>query len=174
MQRKPRRADEPLLTDLMVWRIGFVGTLLLLGVGLLFLLEQARDATTLEFARTIAVNALVIGEIAYLLNARFFYAPSCTLNGLFGNKVVLLAIGSCLALQLLFIYAPLMNRLFGTEPLDVTAWLYCLGVGLTVFVLVEIEKLAVRSWVSGRADKKNSKHGEIDTGDDVANGQETK
>lgn len=174
MQRKPRRADEPLLTGFMVWRIGFVGTLLLLGVGLLFLQEQARDATTLEFARTIAVNALVMGEIAYLLNARFFYAPSWTLDGLFSNKVVLLAIGSCLALQLLFIYAPFMNRLFDTEPLNVTAWLYCLGVGLAVFVLVEFEKLAVRSWLSGRAEKKNGKDNEKDAKGDVANGQEAK
>jgi hypothetical protein len=110
-------------------RAGFVGVLLLIGAGVLFLQEQARHATTLEFARTVVVNALVMGEIAYLLNARFFHAPSWTIDGLFGNKVVLLAIGLCLAFQLLFIYAPFMNRLSGTAPLDAMAWLYCLGVG---------------------------------------------
>ncbi|MGM0632025.1 MAG: cation-translocating P-type ATPase [Pseudomonadota bacterium] len=151
MQRKPRRPDEPLLTGFMVWRIVFVGMLLFLGAGLLFLLEQAREATTLDFARTIAVNALVMGEITYLVNARFFHAPSWTLDGLSGNRMVLLAIGTCLALQLLFIYAPFMNRLFDTVPLDARAWLYCFGVGLLLFVLVEIEKLVVRRWQTGKS-----------------------
>lgn len=144
MRRKPRSTDEPLLTGFMIWRIGFVGLLLLLGAGSLFLREQMHDATSLAFARTLAVNALVIGEIAYLLNARFFRAPSYTLQGLFGNRVVLLTIAIAIGLQLLFTYVPFMNQLFGTQPLDATSWLYCLGVGLTVFVLVEIEKSILR------------------------------
>ncbi|MDZ7781403.1 MAG: cation transporting ATPase C-terminal domain-containing protein [Halioglobus sp.] len=108
-----------------------------------------RDESTLAFARTLAVNALVIGEIVYLLNARFFHAPSWTIAGLTGNKVMLFAIGACLGLQLLFTYAPFMNRFFDTEALDATAWLYCFGVGLTVFILVEIEKLFVRKRLAG-------------------------
>jgi P-type Ca2+ transporter type 2C len=145
MRREPRSPDEPLLTGFMIWRVGFVGLLLLLGVGLLFMRQQARDPTTLAFARTLAVNALVVGEIAYLLNARFFRAPSYTLEGLFGNRVVLLTIAIAIVLQLLFTYVPFMNYLFDTEPLDAISWLYCLGVGLTIFVLVEIEKKLVGS-----------------------------
>jgi P-type Ca2+ transporter type 2C len=164
MRRSPRPTDEPLLTGFMVWRIGFVGTLLLLGAGLLFLQEQARDDTTLEFARTLAVNALVIGEIFYLLSARFFHAPSYTFSALSGNRVLLLFIGVAVVLQLLFTYAPFMNPLFGTEPLDAEAWGRCLAVGLAVFVLVEIEKWVVRKRLSGRtADKRGEgkrTHGE--------------
>jgi magnesium-transporting ATPase (P-type) len=52
----------------------------------------------------------VIGEIAYLLNARFFRAPSYTLQGLFGNRVVLLTIAIAIGLQLLFTYVPFMNN----------------------------------------------------------------
>lgn len=144
MRRAPRRTDEPLLTGFMVWRIGFVGLLLLLGTGLLFLREQTRDPTTLAFARTVAVNALVVGEIAYLLNARFFRDPSYTLQGLLGNRVVLLTIAIAICLQLLFTYVPFMNQLFGTEPLDAMSWLYCVAVGFTIFVLVEIEKSLFR------------------------------
>ncbi|TVS19911.1 MAG: cation-transporting P-type ATPase [Planctomycetaceae bacterium] len=144
MRRKPRSTDEPLLTGFMIWRIGFVGLLLLLGTGLLFLREQMRDPTSLAFARTLAVNALVIGQIAYLLNTRFFRAPSYTLQGLFGNRVVLLMIVIAIGLQLLFTYVPFMNQLFGTEPLEAMSWLYCLAVGLTVFVVVEIEKSILR------------------------------
>jgi P-type Ca2+ transporter type 2C len=144
MRRPPRPTDEPLLTRFVLWRVGFVGLLLLLGAGLLFLQEQAREGTTLEFARTVAVNALVMGEIFYVLNARFLHRPAYTRAGLLGSRAVLIAIGICFVLQLLFTYAPFMNVLFGTEPLDTEAWIRCVGVGLFVFVAVELEKLVRR------------------------------
>ncbi|MCC5871485.1 MAG: HAD-IC family P-type ATPase [Gammaproteobacteria bacterium] len=144
MKLPPRDTEEPLLTRFMLWRIGLVGLLLLLGVGLLFVQEQGRSATDLEYARTLAVNALVMGQIAYLLNARFFDAPSYTLDGLFGSRVVLGAIGVCLVLQLMFTYAPFMQLLFDTRPLDADAWMRCIAVALAVFVLVEAEKAFIR------------------------------
>ncbi|TVS16630.1 MAG: HAD family hydrolase [Gammaproteobacteria bacterium] len=144
MKLPPRDTEEPLLTRFMLWRIGLVGLLLLLGVGLLFMQEQGRPATDLEYARTLAVNALVMGQIAYLLNARFFDARSYTLDGLFGSRVVLGAIGVCLVLQLMFTYAPFMQLLFDTRPLDADAWMRCIAVALAVFVLVEVEKAFVR------------------------------
>ncbi len=144
MKLPPRDKTEPLLTPFMLWRIGSVGLLLLLGVGGLFMQEQTRAATDLDYARTLAVNTLVLGQIAYLLNARFFSAPSYTLDGLFGSRVVVGAIAACVALQLLFTYAPFMHLLFQTQPLDAGAWLRGIGVALAVFVLVEIEKGVIR------------------------------
>ena len=145
MQRRPRRPDEPLLTGMLVWRSGFVGVLLLLGAGGLFLYEQGRADSTLAYARTLVVNSLVVSEIAYLWNARFFRAPSWTLHGLFGSRQVLLAMVACIALQLALVYAPFMNKLFGTEPLDAFAWAQCGAVAAAVFVLVEIEKSVRRA-----------------------------
>jgi P-type Ca2+ transporter type 2C len=144
MQRPPRATDDALLTGFVLWRVGFVAVLLLLGAGLLFLQEQARDETTLEFARTVAINALVMGQIFYLLNARLFYRSAFSWEGVFGSRAVLIAIGICLALQLLLTYAPFMNLLFGTAPLDAEAWLRCIAVGLLVFVAVELEKFVLR------------------------------
>jgi len=46
-----------------------------------------------------------------------------------------------LAAQLLFTYAPFMNRLFHSAPISGPAWLKILGVGLIVFAAVEIKKL---------------------------------
>lgn len=144
MGRQPRPTDEPLLTGFMLWRIGFVGLLLVVGAGVLFLREQTRDETSLEFARTMAVNALVLGEIFYLWNVRFLYAAGFTRGGLLGSRAVLLAIGVCLCLQVGFTHVPFMNTLFGTEPLDVQAWLWCISAGLLVFIAVEFEKFALR------------------------------
>jgi magnesium-transporting ATPase (P-type) len=135
----------------MLWRVGFVGLLLLLGAGLLFLQEQARGETTLEFARTVAVNALVMGEIFYLLNVRFLHRPAYTSEGLLGSPAVLIAIGICLGFQVLFTHVPFMNFLFGTEPLDAEAWMRCAAAGLLVFVAVELEKLVFRRRIQARA-----------------------
>jgi magnesium-transporting ATPase (P-type) len=150
MHRPPRRANEPLLTGFVIWRSGFVGLLILLGAGALFLHAEARESDTLEFARTLAVNALVMGQIGYVLNSRFFSTPSWTLEGLTGSRPLVLAIATCVVLQLLFTHAPFMNRMFGTEALDAVGWLYCIGIGLAVFLLVEIEKGLLRRRSPGR------------------------
>jgi magnesium-transporting ATPase (P-type) len=108
---------------------------------------------------------LVIGEIAYLLNARFLHQAAYTREGLLGSRAVLIAIGICLLLQLLFTYAPFMNVLFGTEPLDAEAWLRCIAVGGAVFVLVEMEKFVFRTWLrSGAAG--GEPRSEVPTGGD--------
>ena len=148
MKRPPRRTDEPLLTPFMLWRIGFVGLLLLLGTRYLFSAEQGDGATTLEFARTVAVNALVMGQIFYLISVRFFNKPSYTWTGLTGSPAVLIAIAICVALQLLLTYAPFMQVLFGTQSLDASAWAGCIAVGFVIFVLVEVEKFVRRSYFS--------------------------
>jgi magnesium-transporting ATPase (P-type) len=145
MKRPPRRTDEPLITPFMLWRIGFVGVLLLVGTGALFLLEQTIATTSLDYARTLAVNALVMGQIFYLLTVRFFDRPSYTWNGLTGSRAVVIAIFICLGLQMLITYAPFMNTLFGTEPLDAVGWASCVAVGLIIFIIVELEKYLRRS-----------------------------
>ena len=144
MRRAPRPTDEVLLTGFVLWRTAFVGMLLLGGAGFLFYLEQQNPDTPVELARTLAVNALVMGQVFYLLNTRSFSAPAWTLSGLTGNKVVLIAIAAIIGLQLLLTYAPFMNTLFSTVPLDAWDWLMCLLVGLAVFVLVELEKALQR------------------------------
>ncbi len=151
MLRPPRQVDEPLLTGFVLWRIGFVGLVLLLGVGFLFLHEQGREGTTLDFARTVAVNALVMGQIFYLIATRHFDRTSLSVEGLTGNRAVLVAIAVCIALQLLFTYVPVMNTLFGTAPLDAAAWARCIAVGVAVLALVEIEKAVRRGWLETSA-----------------------
>ncbi len=144
MKRKPQPVEEPLLTPFVLWRIGFVGLVLLIGAGGLFLTHHGNDGD-LAYARTMAVNGLVMGQIFYLINTRFFTAPSWTVEGITGNRVVLIAIGVCLALQLLFTYAPFMNILFETTALDAASWAQCIAVGIVVFVLVEAEKALARA-----------------------------
>ncbi len=143
MQRPPRHPDEPLLGRFVVWRISFVSLIVVSGTFGLFI--QARAAGyELETARTLAVNALVMFEAFYLLNVRHILAPTLNFNGLFGNRIAVVAVVTVIGFQLLLTYLPVMNRLFRTAPLDGGDWLLVFGVACTVVPLVELEKFFLR------------------------------
>ncbi len=138
MERPPRDPAEPLLGIYFLWRIGYV-SVFIGGMALLaYKLMRINDAD-INTARTIAVNALVAGQIFYLFNCRKIYESSFTGN-FFNNRIAFLASGVLILLQLVFTYAPFMNILFGTAPLEAEAWIYPLGIGMIVFLVVETEK----------------------------------
>jgi magnesium-transporting ATPase (P-type) len=143
MQRPPRDPREPLLSGYLVWRIVLVSALLFAGTMAMFLWESARGSA-IETARAAAVNALVVGEIAYLFSARFLQASSLSWDGLTGNRWVLVASALLIVLQLGFTYAAPMQALFGTAALDARAWGLIGAFGVAVFFAVELEKAVWR------------------------------
>ena len=144
MRRPPRDPAEPLLNAFLLWRVFFVSCLMVAGALGFFLWEQARGES-IEAARTMAVNALVAGEIFYLFNCRFLLASSGTFRGFIASRPVLVSIAAVVALQALFTYVPLFHRLFGTAAIDATAWWRILLFGVLLFGVVEIEKMWLRS-----------------------------
>jgi magnesium-transporting ATPase (P-type) len=153
MDRPPRPPAEPLLTRFLVWRIVLVTAVIVTGALLLFLWEYHRDGDTLEEARTIAVNVLVMGELVYLFNSRFLLASSVSLRGFFGNRYAVLAVGVLIPLQLAFTYLPMMQTLFGTAAIDLAGWGRVLAFGAVLFLLVEAEKAVLR-WRRARASRR--------------------
>ncbi len=143
MRRPPRDAHEPMLTPHLVWRIVFVSVILMSGTFGLFLWETDQGAS-IERARTVAVNTLVMFEIFYLFNSRYITAPVFNRTGLTGNRYVLMAIGVLVILQLGFTYLAPMQSLFGTVAIDLNVWLRILVVSSSVLILVELEKYFVR------------------------------
>jgi magnesium-transporting ATPase (P-type) len=147
MARPPRPPREALLTGFLVWRILLVTALLTAaGVGL-FVWESGRGESV-EAARTLAVNILVVGELVYLFNSRHLIASSLGLHALSENRLALLAAGLLVPLQLAFTYLPVMQRLFGSAPLDLDAWARVLAFGAGLFLVIELEK-AVQRWRGG-------------------------
>jgi calcium-translocating P-type ATPase len=143
MRRRPRPPGEPLLSGFFVWRVALISVLMMTGALGLFLWELAHG-TDEATARTMAVNAIVLCEMFYLLNSRYIFAPVLSRQGLLGNVYVLIAIGACIPLQLLFTHAEAMQAIFGST--DLTAWEWCKAVcaGLLVFVVAELEKYVLR------------------------------
>ncbi len=143
MRRPPRGRGEALLSGFLAWRVALVSVVQTVGSLGLFLWETAQGGTP-EAARTLAVNALVVGQILYLFSSRYIVAPACTVEGFLGNRIALLGVGTLAALQLGFTYLPWMHTLLGTASLPAEDWLLVLGVGLLTFAVVELEKAALR------------------------------
>ncbi|MBP5057093.1 cation-transporting P-type ATPase [Pseudomonas chlororaphis] len=144
MRLSPRAPDEPLLSGFFVWRILMVSALMMGGAMGLFL-WQLSEGFSIETARTMAVNAVVAAEMLYLLNTRALIAPVTNLKGLFGNPYLLLAIATCVPLQLLFTHAPIMQEIFGSTDLTWLEWGKVLGAGILVYLIVEFEKFVIRN-----------------------------
>jgi potassium/sodium efflux P-type ATPase len=146
MQRPPRNPGEPILSGLIVWRIIFVSLILVAGTFGLFVWERSQGAS-LELARTVAVNTLVMFEIFYLFSSRYLLEPSLTINGIFGNRYVLYAICILVIFQLALTYLGPMQLLFATAAMDLDDWLRVIAVASSVLFLVEFEKLILRKLI---------------------------
>lgn len=145
MRRPPRDPREPLLTGFLVWRIAFV-TALLIAAGLGLYLWELHDGEPLAVARTVAVNALVVGEAVYLFNVRRLTGSVLSANGLFGNRYALAAVALLAFFQLLFTYAPFMQQGFGTAAIDGRSWARVLLSGLAILLIIELEKWVRARW----------------------------
>jgi magnesium-transporting ATPase (P-type) len=143
MQRPPRAVDRPIVDGFGIWRVIFVGlALLVLTLGAFFWMKS-NDASD-ALARAVAVNALVIGQVFYLLNSRYKVGSSLSLKAHLGNKYLPLGIGAIVVLQLLFTYAPPFQTLFDTESIPLRIWPKLILGGFIFFLLVEVEKIIVR------------------------------
>ena len=98
-----------------------------------------------DFFRAVAVNALVIGQIFFLLNSRYKLDSSLSVKAHLGNKYLGMGIGAVVVLQLLFTYAPPLQALFETEAIPLWVWPWLFLGGLLVFLVIEAEKLAIRT-----------------------------
>jgi len=143
MRRPPRAPREPLITRILFARIVYVSLLMIAVTLAVYEWELARGSS-IETARTAAVNMLVLGELVYLFNVRHFTASALALDTLVGNRVALWACIGLVALQLLFTYLPPMQALFHTRGLDTLSWLLIGVLGVAKFLAVEAEKWAWR------------------------------
>jgi magnesium-transporting ATPase (P-type) len=144
MQRPPRAVDRPIVTGFGIWRIIFVGFALLAYTLLAFFWTKSEGATD-QLARTVAVNAITIGQVFYLLNSRYLLDSSLSLKAHMGNKYLPLGIGAVAILQLIFTYAPPFQAMFGNEAIPLWVWPWLIASGLVFFLVVEAEKLIIRS-----------------------------
>lgn len=138
MKRPPRDQKLPIFDFAMCMRTGLVSFIMLAGSYWVFFYEQKYGASIAQ-TRTAVVNTVVAVASAYLINCRSLRRSIFSI-GWFSNPLLWLGIGLTAVLQLVFTYAPVMNRFLHTAPLDIAVWPRILGVALASLVIVEIEK----------------------------------
>ncbi len=149
MRRPPRRRDEPLLTGDLIWHVCLVSLLFAAAVFGIFFYALDKGHS-LELARTMAMNTLVVMEIFHFFFIRNIYGASFTWQAVRGTKVVWICVISVTMAQFGITYLPFMQSLFGTESVPLQDGLVIVGLGCVFFALVEIEKqmrLALRKRV---------------------------
>jgi Ca2+-transporting ATPase len=134
MQRPPRNPNEPLLSPNLLKRILVISAFNWI---LIFGMFEWAKATTgnIDVARTMAIQALVVGRIFYLLSIS--HLGSAIVAKISGRSrqisdapAILIGIVSTVILQVVFSQWSVMNQLFYTAPLNLNQWLICLLVGL--------------------------------------------
>lgn len=139
MRRPPRRPDAPILSGDLLWRVVFVSVLFVIGAFGMFYWAEARGLS-LETARTMVVNTIVVMEIFYLFSVRYVHGTSLTLRGAVGTPAVLIGVGVVTAAQFAFTYLPFMQAVFQTRSLALLDGVAIVGVGVALLVAVEVEK----------------------------------
>jgi magnesium-transporting ATPase (P-type) len=151
MRRPPRPPAAPLLSGVLVWRILFVSALFMIGAFGMFAWAQARGQS-LEEARTIVVNTLVVLEIFYLFSVRYQRLSSLTWQGMLGTPAVLLGVAGVVALQFAFTYLPVLQSLFDTRAVAFWDGVVVVLVGVALLLVLEAEKYVRRAlgWPEAR------------------------
>jgi Ca2+-transporting ATPase len=153
MKRPPRSPSRSVLSGFVIVRTFVAATLMCAGaVGLFYweyagglsLTGRAADgaaatAVALAEAQTMAVTTVIAFQIFYMLNCRSLRGTLASV-GFFSNGTVFIGIASLLALQALFIYAPIMHAIFGSAPLAPLDLLWATLTGAIILPVITVEK----------------------------------
>ena len=134
---KPRPLNAGLVSHEVRLLMVVLLSVMLVGTLSLFSFKLASDG--LAAARTLAFTALVVFELFNAFNCRSLGEPLSKV-GFFSNRYLVLGIAAAVSLQMLVVYHPSMQALFGTVPLGPTDWLLILLVAPWVVVAAEIQK----------------------------------
>ncbi len=139
MRRPPRPRHEPLLTGELVWHIVLVSTLFLCGVFGIY--HYAVDqGHSIDLARTMALNTLVVMEIFHLFFIRNIYGTSLTWKAVRGTKVVWAVVIAIMVAQFAITYLPPMQKIFATEAIPFWYGVLIVSIGVVLFAIIETEK----------------------------------
>ncbi len=139
MSKPPRRRDAPLLGGELAWHILLVSVLFVIGaLGIFnFALSQG---LSVELARTLTLNMLVVLEIFHLFFIRNIYGTSLTWKAVRGTRVVWLTVVAVTVAQFAITYFPPMQLVFETRTVSLFQGLHVIALGVVFFMVIELEK----------------------------------
>lgn len=145
MLRPPRPPQQSFITSALLVRLLLVVIVVAAIIFWLFS-RHLQDGASVEYARTLAVNTLVLFEAFYLINSRHIFQSSITARSFKHSGPVVLAIIAVIMLQLGFTYLPISQNLFALVSIGWQDWLYIALLTCPILFIVEFEKLLSRQW----------------------------
>ena len=139
MQRPPRPLDKGLLGGGLLWHILFVAGLFIAAVFGIY--EYAiSQGYSVNLARTIAMDTLVVLELATLLFIRNMNTQTLNWKSVRGTRVVWISIFVVVVAQCAITYVPWLQKIFNTESVGIFDAMVIVSTGILMFVLAELEK----------------------------------
>ncbi|KGO95077.1 cation-translocating P-type ATPase [Flavobacterium subsaxonicum] len=111
-------------------------------------LDESIPKSTLEYARSMAFMVLVVAQLLYALAMRKRHKTIIEV-GFFSNKFLLGAIFFGLAMQMMLISIPFMQKAFNLQPLDGCGWAMVSFLGLLPLLVKELYKIFARAFDKG-------------------------
>jgi Ca2+-transporting ATPase len=144
MRRRPHKPSDGIFSGGMGWQVTWVGVaigVLTLGVGFWYYSQSDPQWQSMMF------TTLAFLQLFQALATRSNTESLFTI-GIFSNRVMWGVICLVVGLQLVALYTPL-GVFLGLTPLTMVDLLVCVGIGLALFIAIEVEKLLFRSRISG-------------------------
>ena len=155
MRRPPRDPAAPVLSRFVITRTVVVATLMAASAIALFLWEYqaalqsgTSDGIAISTAQTMTVTTVIMFQVFYLFSCRSLN-DSIFRIGVFSNPMVFVGLAALVALQAVFVYAPVMNEIFGTRPLGLRELAIATVVGALTLPIISLDK-----WVRRRRDSR--------------------
>lgn len=138
MTHPPRKKGENFLSAELVRYVVSIGVFIgvvALGLGYAYYSDEP-DA---RIWQTMIFSSIAFMQIGQALAARSIDVPFFEL-GWRSNPTLLLMVISTFLLQVMVIYAPFLKEFFHVTPLTLAQFLICLGTGVALFIMQEVQK----------------------------------
>jgi len=126
MKRKPRSPKHGILHGMKVFLL--VAGLLALITELIIFVWSLNNGNSIEKTRTMVFTTGILFQMFFVFNCRS-EKKSVFEVGFFSNKYLVPAVLASFLLQLIVVYSPILQPIFGTVPLNLIEW-------STIFLLV--------------------------------------
>lgn len=146
MHRTPRRLKDRIVDGEMWLSIGVIGVVMAI-VTLLALDSKLpggfiEGTGTIEEARTMAFTTLVFAQLFNTFNCRSDEVSA--FSQMFVNRWLWGALALSIVLQIAVVHLPFLNSAFGTQPLSIMDWAFCIALASMVLWADEVKKVIER------------------------------